>query len=260
MFFRTERVEELGVDMTKYRAYDYAIGRFWQADPAADMAGQESWTPYQYGFNNPIKYSDPYGDCPTCPNLIIGLITKYAAIASPGIVATKNIYNGSSGFTPSGIEMSDRTRSMVKISGVASDGNTIKETGVALAKEGSKDLVNAADKGGEALSDAGVVAAPFTGGASMALVLPGEIISGAGKAVKVGINLSEGDLDAAAGETMNLGVGLVTSGLTDAAIKQSRKVGNITNQAEDVTQESILSGLSSLMNKVTSYITGGDFK
>ncbi len=50
--FRTERVPELGWDMTKYRTYDYAIGRFLQVDPLADSLTQ--WTPYNYGFSNPI--------------------------------------------------------------------------------------------------------------------------------------------------------------------------------------------------------------
>ncbi|GAA5040160.1 hypothetical protein GCM10011506_40330 [Marivirga lumbricoides] len=62
--FKTERVPELGVDFTKFRVYDPALGRFWQVDPMADAAGQESWNPYHYSFNNPIRYNDPFGDCP----------------------------------------------------------------------------------------------------------------------------------------------------------------------------------------------------
>lgn len=66
--FRTERVTDLGlnIDMTKYRTYDYTTGRFMQIDPLADAAGQESLTSYQFSFNNPIRYNDPLGDCPTC--------------------------------------------------------------------------------------------------------------------------------------------------------------------------------------------------
>ncbi len=64
--FKTERQPELGVDFTKFRTYDYAIGRFWQVDPLSDAYPQESWTPYQYGYDNPVRYNDPYGDCPWC--------------------------------------------------------------------------------------------------------------------------------------------------------------------------------------------------
>lgn len=64
--FAVERQSELGVDFTKFRVYDPALGRFWHVDPKADKEDQESWNPYHYSFNNPIRYNDPYGDCPTC--------------------------------------------------------------------------------------------------------------------------------------------------------------------------------------------------
>ncbi|MEM8566961.1 MAG: RHS repeat-associated core domain-containing protein, partial [Bacteroidota bacterium] len=65
-FFRTERITDLdlNVDMTKFRMYDPALGRFWQVDPLADAANQERWTPYHYAFNNPLRYNDPLGNCP----------------------------------------------------------------------------------------------------------------------------------------------------------------------------------------------------
>ena len=64
--FKTERLPELGWDMTKFRAYDYTLGRFIGIDPLADVSPQESLTPYQYAYNNPVLYNDPYGDCPWC--------------------------------------------------------------------------------------------------------------------------------------------------------------------------------------------------
>jgi RHS repeat-associated protein len=62
--FNTERVTDLGlnIDLTKYRAYDPAIGRWWQVDPKTDEL--YGWTPYNYAFNNPILYNDPEGDIP----------------------------------------------------------------------------------------------------------------------------------------------------------------------------------------------------
>ncbi|GEM_PF-2171906 len=54
-----------------YRLYDPQIGRFHAADPLAAIA--PSWSPYRYGFNNPMVFSDPSGllenmpseyDCP----------------------------------------------------------------------------------------------------------------------------------------------------------------------------------------------------
>lgn len=62
----TERIFDLdlNIDLTKFRAYDPAVGRWWQVDPLADEADFTSLTPYNYSFNNPIRYNDPYGDCP----------------------------------------------------------------------------------------------------------------------------------------------------------------------------------------------------
>tara|TARA_R110002012_G_scaffold16968_1_gene64656 strand:- start:74192 stop:75886 length:1695 start_codon:yes stop_codon:yes gene_type:complete len=70
-FFRTERVPELGWDMTKFRMYDYALGRFLNVDPLADIDVNYRWSTYNYSFNNPIRWNDPYGDCPTCVDDII---------------------------------------------------------------------------------------------------------------------------------------------------------------------------------------------
>ncbi len=55
----------LGVNLFDYGASMYdpvpiAIGRRWfVVDPMAEKA--PDWTPYRYGFNNPVKYTDPNG-------------------------------------------------------------------------------------------------------------------------------------------------------------------------------------------------------
>jgi hypothetical protein len=69
--FLTERVYDLGlnVDLSRDRTYDYITGRWWQIDPLADEPDFTSLSPYNYSFNNPIRYNDPYGDCPICPAL-----------------------------------------------------------------------------------------------------------------------------------------------------------------------------------------------
>jgi hypothetical protein len=58
---------DLNVDLSRDTTYDYITGRWWQIDPLADEADFTSLTPYNYSFNNPILYNDPYGDCPFCP-------------------------------------------------------------------------------------------------------------------------------------------------------------------------------------------------
>ena len=54
-----ERNDELGLDLAEFRTYDPSIGRWLQVDPMAEYA--PGWTPYRFGFNNPILYSDPFG-------------------------------------------------------------------------------------------------------------------------------------------------------------------------------------------------------
>jgi RHS repeat-associated protein len=70
--FKVERQLDLGhnLDMTIFRTYDYTLGRFKSVDPLADTSPQESLSPYQYAFNSPIRYNDPYGDCPECLDFI----------------------------------------------------------------------------------------------------------------------------------------------------------------------------------------------
>lgn len=56
-----ELQEELNLDVYDYgaRNYDPAISRWWQIDPMSEVARR--WTPYQYCYNNPIRYIDPDG-------------------------------------------------------------------------------------------------------------------------------------------------------------------------------------------------------
>ena len=83
--FATERQIELDIDMTKFRMYDYNLGRFLNVDPLADQAGQELYTPYHYALNNPIRYSDPYGDCVgdlPCPQSAENVIQGFKELPS----------------------------------------------------------------------------------------------------------------------------------------------------------------------------------
>ncbi|WP_339609458.1 RHS repeat-associated core domain-containing protein [uncultured Planktosalinus sp.] len=52
---------EFGVEMYDFgaRNYDPALGRWMNIDPLAEE--YPDWTPYRYGFNNPVRYTDPTG-------------------------------------------------------------------------------------------------------------------------------------------------------------------------------------------------------
>jgi RHS repeat-associated protein len=46
------------------RSYDQQIGRFMQIDPLSDTVDQSSLGPFQFSYNNPVRYGDPSGKCP----------------------------------------------------------------------------------------------------------------------------------------------------------------------------------------------------
>ena len=80
-----ERQEELGIDLTEFRAYDPALGRWWQVDPLADSLKWQS--PYNGMDNNPIRYNDPDGDCPACWGAVIGFAVEYTSQVVGNVIA-----------------------------------------------------------------------------------------------------------------------------------------------------------------------------
>ena len=60
-FLNKEYEDSFGLNVTEtdYRQYDAASGRFNVMDALSEMA--PNYTPYRYGFNNPILFSDPSG-------------------------------------------------------------------------------------------------------------------------------------------------------------------------------------------------------
>ncbi len=56
------------------RMYDAQVGRFHAVDPLPDTETQESLSPYQYAWNDPINKSDPDGKCPNCITAGIGAL------------------------------------------------------------------------------------------------------------------------------------------------------------------------------------------
>lgn len=59
-------------------------------DPKADDLLQVDVTPYNYSWNNPIRISDPDGECPMCIGAVVGALAEY------GSQVATNLINGES--------------------------------------------------------------------------------------------------------------------------------------------------------------------
>jgi hypothetical protein len=69
----------LGWNHHDWRFYDVAIGRFVTVDRLPEEEEQESISPYHFGYDNPIRYDDPDGQCPNC-------LTAAAGAAVGGVI------------------------------------------------------------------------------------------------------------------------------------------------------------------------------
>lgn len=73
-----------------WRFFDYQLGRWHAVDPMIED-GQEHWTPYQFGFDNAVRFNDPDGQNPF---LIAGAAgAAIGAVVGAGIEAGTQMYH-----------------------------------------------------------------------------------------------------------------------------------------------------------------------
>lgn len=77
------------------RTYDQQIGRFIQIDPETEFL-QESFSPFHFGYNNPIRYGDPDGRIPI-PLIVIGVKFLVGAAIEYGSQVYDNYKDGKKG-------------------------------------------------------------------------------------------------------------------------------------------------------------------
>ncbi|MFN9862284.1 MAG: hypothetical protein ACK55U_02635 [Bacteroidota bacterium] len=255
--FKTERILDLGlnVDMSRDRVYDYLTGRWWQVDPKADQGGQESWSTYQYGFDNPIRYNDPYGDCIPC---LTQRIIEYSAIfgsmassSSKGAM-TRLMTNSSS--TVQQRAGTNGPTTLVDSKAMAKIGDAKIVTDVAakntktLANEVSKDGLAAAKVVGTGLEVTGV-AAPLGAAINTTATALDE-----GRQVKFeGKSMADAGVDF----TVGFAIDATFSGLGNAA-KSTVKQSEAGKQAFDKTVDGYSFSFSNLFQWVADKIKGNE--
>ena len=91
-FSGREWQDELSLNMYDLRArqYDPAIARFVAIDPLTDDEDQLDKSNYAYAWNDPIKYNDPDGECPSCfLGALVGAAVDYGEQVATNYVEGK---------------------------------------------------------------------------------------------------------------------------------------------------------------------------
>ena len=136
------------------RFYDPVIARWLVVDPSSEQGGQESLTQYQYGINNPVRYTDPDGRCPTCPIFWAMDLYQTAKYKVTSVLGFKTYADGAVAKVRNDVQKQDPNYEKnvpEKVRKVIDKGNDVKAY-TKVIKGGTEIMGNASDGIGFAMS------------------------------------------------------------------------------------------------------------
>ena len=215
---------EFGVEMYDFgmRNYDPALGRWMNIDPLAEEA--PDWSPYNYTFNNPVRYIDPDGRFPIDPTIIgLYISSKINQFRSNTAAAVKEGKASAGNQITAAITGQQQTNAQIGATGISVDAPrdvaTISQSAETIANEtGSitKDVTRDVANTMEVVGDGMVIVAPLTGPAAPVVASCGATISTCGTVINASLDVMEGDYESA----VERGVTEVTTGGISKLAKQ----------------------------------------
>ena len=257
-----EIMRDLNLELYDFKArfYDPVIGRFLSVDPLSADEKQVWFSPYQFGWNNPIRFNDPDGKCPECKTErqkpFDGEI--YRSTGGADYVFGKGAWTRQGGtlneVTVTATQ-SDHERTMsnpVVRHMHASNARLVSEI-APFARHMVRSSIDAAGYTGAGISAAGMVVAPFAPPIGAGLIGVGGAISTTAGGASTLMYMSEGNYKSAA----------IEGSLTITGAASGKYLQNLASPAKGLinsTEHTILQGLNNTSLDIINFVIAPKIK
>ena len=219
----------------KARYYDPVTGRFLSVDPLSADEKQVLFSPYQFGWNNPIRFNDPTGECPECeverPNPFKGEV--YRTTGGADYVYGKGAWTRHGGtlneVTVTATQSDhERTMSNPVVRHMQASNARLASEIAPFTRHMVRSSIDAAGYTGAGISAVGTVVTPFVPHIGLGLLTVGGTVSSASGLASASMNFLEGSYGSAVIDAGMVGLG----GAGPAGLKmlKNRQVINTTDE------------------------------